>query len=138
MTFAVGEAAIVVDASAAIELLQGNEDWDRRWREWIEADAMILVPGHFPVEVANALLRGMGLEPQAAVARLERLYESGFETADRKIEGLVAAMRLAAEHHLTVYDAAYLDLALDVDAALATLDGDLRAAARAEGLAVIG
>jgi predicted nucleic acid-binding protein len=37
-----------------------------------------------------------------------------------------------------VYDAAYLDLALEVDAALATLDGDLRAAARAEGLAVIG
>ena len=138
MTFAAGQAAIVVDASAAIELLQGHDAWHGRWREWIDSDAMILVPPHFPFEVANVLLRGLRLEPQVAAEHLDRLYESGFEVADRGSDGLNSALRLAAQHHLTVYEAAYLQLALDVDAALATLDGDLRAAAVAEGLPVIG
>jgi predicted nucleic acid-binding protein len=48
------------------------------------------------------------------------------------------ALRLAEQHGLTVYDAAYLDLAIDVDAELATLDRDLARAAVAEGVAVAG
>jgi predicted nucleic acid-binding protein len=35
---------------------------------------------------------------------------------------------------VTVYDALYLQLALELDAGLATLDGDLITAARAEGI----
>jgi predicted nucleic acid-binding protein len=38
---------------------------------------------------------------------------------------------------LTVYDAAYLDLAIDVDGELATLDRALRAAAEAEGVPIV-
>ncbi|WP_374944905.1 type II toxin-antitoxin system VapC family toxin [Sphingomonas sp.] len=45
--------------------------------------------------------------------------------------------RLADEHSLTVYDAAYLELAIRSQAALATLDGDLRDAALASGVEVL-
>jgi predicted nucleic acid-binding protein len=44
---------------------------------------------------------------------------------------------LAERHGLTVWDALYLQLALDVDGEFATLDGDLIRAARAEEVAVV-
>ena len=47
-------------------------------------------------------------------------------------------LTLARRHRLTVYDAAYLDLALRQGLPLATLDMPLAAAARAEGVPLIG
>ncbi len=44
--------------------------------------------------------------------------------------------RLAVAHSLTAYDAAYLELAVRHGRPLATLDGSLRAAAKAEGMGV--
>jgi predicted nucleic acid-binding protein len=49
-----------------------------------------------------------------------------------------AVMALARAHRLTVYDAAYLELALRADAALATLDRQLAAAARAAQVPLLG
>jgi predicted nucleic acid-binding protein len=48
-----------------------------------------------------------------------------------------AVMALARRHRLTVYDAAYLELALRERLPLATLDASLAAAAREEGVAVL-
>jgi predicted nucleic acid-binding protein len=72
------------------------------------------------------------------IAAIERLSQAGIETTDRGLPGLIEALGLAEQHGLTVYDALYLQLALDVDGALATLDADLRRAALAERLDVIG
>ena len=47
-------------------------------------------------------------------------------------------MRLAREHRLSVYDAAYLELALRAAVSLATFDAALAAAAQAEQVALIG
>ena len=47
-------------------------------------------------------------------------------------------MALTRQHRLTVYDAAYLELALREGVPLATLDSSLAAAARAEGVVVLG
>lgn len=47
------------------------------------------------------------------------------------------ALRFARRHRLTFYDAAYLDLAIRLDATLATLDKDLLKAARSEGVRVL-
>jgi predicted nucleic acid-binding protein len=47
-------------------------------------------------------------------------------------------MSLARRHRLTVYDAAYLELALREGLPLATLDALLAEAARQEGVAVLG
>ena len=49
-----------------------------------------------------------------------------------------AVLALAREHRLTVYDAAYLELALRADAPLATLDRQLARAARAAKVPLLG
>lgn len=136
MTFAQGQRAIVVDASVAVSLLGGNEAWLERWQGWTDADAMVLVPPHFPAEVANALLRSVRISAEKVAARISELAEAGIEMTDRGWPGVLGAVELADRHRLSVYDALYLDLALDVEAELATLDRNLAKAARSEGLAV--
>jgi predicted nucleic acid-binding protein len=49
-----------------------------------------------------------------------------------------ATLRLAERHQLTLYDAAYLELALRRNLPLATLDEDLRRAVRAEKVKLLG
>ena len=46
-------------------------------------------------------------------------------------------LTLARKHRITAYDAAYLELALRLDAPLATLDRALASAAAAEGAPLI-
>lgn len=138
MTFSVGQRAIVVDASVAVRFLLGDADWEAAWRRWSIAEGLIVVPPHFSHEVANALLRSARIGALETVAAVGRLFRVGFEVADRGLTGLVSSTRLAEQHRLTVYDAAYLDLAVDIDGDLATLDVPLRAAAEAEGVTVVG
>jgi predicted nucleic acid-binding protein len=64
---------------------------------------------------------------------VEKLYGKHAGSGD----GLAIA-RLAFKHNLTSYDATYLALALDHEAPLATLDKALAAAAKAEGVTVLG
>lgn len=136
MTFTAGQPAVVIDASAIIEILGGDATWLERWRTWIRAGAMILAPPHLGAEVANAMLRGIGLDALVTSNRLRQLFAMGLASADRGLPGILGAVELADRHRLTVYDALYLDLAIDVDAELATLDRALAAAADAEGLSV--
>jgi len=49
-----------------------------------------------------------------------------------------AVLRLARQHRLTVYDAAYLELAQRENVALATLDAELARAASSENIDLIG
>lgn len=136
MTFAQGQRAIVVDASVAVPFLLGDPAWLDQWKIWTETGALVIVPVHFPAEVANALLRGARLTAADTTTRLERLSAARLETADRGWPGILGAVELAERHRLSVYEALYLDLAIDVDAELATLDRELSRAARSEGLAV--
>jgi len=137
VTFGLAHRAIVADASVAVRFLLGEDRWIREWQGWVTDDAMVLVPPHFGHEVANALLRSARIAAADTIAALDDLFRVRFETADRGLAGLRSAVSLADRHGLTVYDAAYLDLAIDVDGELATLDGDLRAAAEAEDVAVV-
>jgi predicted nucleic acid-binding protein len=136
VTLSASVRAVVVDASVAVRFLAGEEAWLDQWTSWTESSALLMVPQHFSAEVANALLRSVGLPADRVAARLDELAASGLETADRGWPGIVRAVDLAERHRLSVYDALYLDLAIDVDAELATLDRALARAARSEGLAV--
>jgi predicted nucleic acid-binding protein len=137
LTLVLGQRAVVPDASAAVSLLLGDPSWIAQWRAWKSADAMVLVPAHFGHEVANALFKSVRVRAPEAMTMLGRLSRIGFEVADRGLRGLEGSVELANRHGLSVYDAAYLDLALDVGAELATLDGDLRKAAEAEGVPLL-
>ena len=129
--------AVVVDASVAVPFLDRRDPWPGRWQAWAERGTMLLAPAHFRAEVANGLLRGTLLKPPEVPARLTLLVASGVDIADRGWDGVIDALDLATKHGLTVYDALYLQLALDIEAPLATLDRALAAAARDEGVEVI-
>jgi predicted nucleic acid-binding protein len=73
-------------------------------------------------------------EKTARVLRLLRGLPVAMDT-DVEEEAL---MQLARRHRLTVYDAAYLELALRKGYPLATLGAALANAARAEGVPLIG
>jgi predicted nucleic acid-binding protein len=136
-------AGIVVDSSIALSWCLPDEaapDVDEVQRTVAMQGAV--VPVHWPIEVANALL----------VAMRRARIDAGFrDAALRDLAALPIALdpetasrawhdtlRLADAHRLTVYDAAYLELAHRRDLPLATLDAELHAAARALGVALLG
>lgn len=137
MSFSQAQRAVIVDASVAVSFLQAHAKWVARWAEWAESDAIVLAPAHFAAEVANALLRSVRLPAAEVAVHLGRLSRSGVESVDLRLPGLLEAIGLADKHHLTAYDALYLQLALDVEGELATLDSDLMDAARSEGVALV-
>ena len=128
---------IVADASVAVPLLLGHPDWMRTWRAWTDEAAMVLVPPHFGHEVASALLGSARIGAIATTLALQDLQRLRYDVADRGFDGLHASTRFADEHGLSVDHAAYLELAIDVDGELATLDCALRAAAIRESVPLI-
>lgn len=135
MSFAFEVPPVVIDASVAVELAVGQRhDVPVQWRTWLTADRMLLAPAIHWTEVGHALLRHANRSASVAALRLDGLIAAGIETADRGPDGVRAALELAARHGLSVYDATYLWLAIDVDGALATLDRELARAAEAEGV----
>lgn len=128
---------VVADASAVVETIGGEPVWEERVRRWRSEGVMILAPVNLRTEVANALLLGVGLDASDVIGRMRHVFEAGLDVADRGLVGVFDAIELAARHGLTVYDAAYLALALEVDGELATTDRALAAAALAEGVSVL-
>ncbi len=137
MTFGIAPVPVVVDASVAVDLVLGERaDVPEAVRRWISEDRMVLVPAVHWTEVGHAILRRSGWDSIEAARRLGQLDETGIETADRGPAGVRMAIALAERHRLSVYDATYLWLAIDVDGELATLDRALARAAAAEGVAL--
>jgi predicted nucleic acid-binding protein len=100
------------------------------------------VPGLWRLEVANALEMGVrrGRRDAAFVrATLADLALWPVKT-DRETDRRAWSdtLRLAREHRLTLYDAAYLELAVRRGLPLATLDRDLGRAAGESGMIRLG
>jgi len=100
------------------------------------------VPSLWRLEVANILEMGVRRGRHraefrdATLADLSLLPISVDTETEKQAWG--ATLRLAERHRLTVYDATYLELAQRRGVALASLDGELRAAAKAEDVALRG
>jgi predicted nucleic acid-binding protein len=94
------------------------------------------VPGLWRLEVANVLEMGVRRKRHdknfrdATLADLAQLPIQVDPLTDQ--QEWSATLRLAERHHLTLYDAAYLELALRRNLPLATLDDELLEAAKAE------
>jgi len=111
---------------ASIVARVGREEW--------------IVPALWWFELRNVLVvneRRRRLSEQATVDFL-RLLSSDMTITIESVPDETAVMTLARRHRLTVYDAAYLELALRERLDLATLDENLAEAARREGVAVVG
>jgi predicted nucleic acid-binding protein len=100
------------------------------------------VPGLWRLEVANVLEMSVRRKRHdkafrdATLADLAQLPIQVDPQTDQ--QAWSATLRLAERHQLTLYDAAYLELALRRNLPLATLDDDLRRAAEKEKVQVLG
>ena len=128
--------ALVVDASAGVDVVGEVDGWGERMDAWIADRVQLFAPPGFPYEMANALLLSRRLPPVAARAQLRAIEALQISIADERAMDALDCVGLAVHHGLTVYDAAYLQLAIWLEAELATRDKALARAARAEGLVV--
>ena len=102
------------------------------------AESEALVPGIWPLEVANVLVaaerRRRLTETDSArfLALLADLPIRVIQEPPQRVTGEILA--LARETGLSSYDASYLDLAMREEAPLATLDDGLRKAAGRVGV----
>lgn len=111
---------------ASIVARVGREEWIVPALWWFELRNVLVV---------NERRRRLSEE---ATANFLRLLSSDMTITIEPVPDEAAVMTLARRHRLTVYDAAYLELALRERLDLATLDADLAEAARRERVAVVG
>ena len=130
--------AVVIDASVPLTaLLPGNRsDTARRVLLGI-ADAGADVPGNWHLEVGNGLLAAERRGLLATAARAAAMRALGALPVRVDTETSAHAWgetaRLARDYGLGLADAAYLELALRLEAVLVTFDATLLRAARAAG-----
>jgi predicted nucleic acid-binding protein len=100
------------------------------------------VPSLWRIEVANGLTAGLrrgritAPERDASLVDLADLAIHIDHETHKHI--WVETLQLADQHRLSVYDATYLELAVRLSVPLATLDRELRTAATAEGITLLG
>jgi predicted nucleic acid-binding protein len=101
-----------------------------------------VVPAHWPTEISNGLL--MALRRKRIQSGCPELFWDELAVLPIEVEPPLspnqakATLSLCGQYGLTVYDAAYLELAKRKGLALATLDSALIKAAPLEGVTSIG
>jgi predicted nucleic acid-binding protein len=134
---------LVLDSSIALAWIYANESTDAILRLFDDVRIRgAWVPGLWRWEIANVLQLNAGRGRHSADFRDDALSSLALlpiqvdAEADR--QAWSAALRLAERHRLTVYDASYLEIASRRKIPLATLDRELRAAANAERVQLLG
>jgi predicted nucleic acid-binding protein len=131
----------VLDCSVTMAWIFDDEDDPRAAavRDRLDAD-VALVPSIWPLEVGNALLvaeRRERVSRAEALRFLEVLRQLPIDVdAMPSLVAVEGAFQIAHETGLSLYDAAYLDLAATRGLPLATLDRRLAAAAARVGVAL--
>jgi len=135
--------ALVIDGSTALGFLLKDEQDSGAMvaLEAIEKGVATFVPAHCRIEAANGLLmaerrnRLTQSDVAEAVSLLDALpLATDTETAAKAGSDTIA---LARQYGLSLYDAAYLELAMRRGASLATNDIELAKAARAAGVTLL-
>jgi len=133
--------SLVIDSSITLAWFfedERNESADAVMRQVAESGAV--VPSLWRLEIANALqaaLRRQRIDAafrDASIADLRSFPIAIDSDTDRHAWG--ATLELAVRCQLTLYDAAYLELAHRLRLPLATLDQQLRSACRVIGIAL--
>jgi predicted nucleic acid-binding protein len=135
--------ALVLDASVALAWCFEDESTAAvRNLQVILETASAVIPAHWYMEVANAFLVSERRKRITAKhsAELIALLSSIELHVDDTDQGRIFShvLPLARATGLTVYDATYLDLAARRGLPLATLDIELRRAAEALGVTLLG
>jgi len=137
------EMSLVLDASMTLAWIYLDETTEAVVQafEALREDGA-WVPALWRLEVANVLQMNVNRRRHRATFRNAALAELALlpihRDGDTDRHAWGETLRLAERHGLTVYDAAYLELALRRKIALATLDRQLRAAAANHGVELLG
>lgn len=135
--------SLVLDSSVAAAWFYGEETTPaiRHVQTMVAMDGA-WAPSLWKLEIANIFQMGVRRRRtdaafrDAALADLALLPIQLDAETERQAWG--ATLHLAVRHSLTLYDAAYLELAKRRSLPLATLDADLRAAAQKEKVPLLG
>ena len=134
--------SLVLDSSATLAWLFDDERTEavRKLLDRV-TDRGALVPDLWRYEVANGLqmaVRRKRINQAYRDRALSNLADLAIRTdADSGLRVWSHTVQLASVHHLTVYDAAYLELPQRRALPLATLDAALAQAGRAVGLQLL-
>lgn len=133
--------SVIVDSSVALSWVLPDESRPKSNARRIVAQGGALAPAHWPLEVAN------GLQMALRRGRIDAAFRSECLRDLAKIPVMLDAqtgnrawgetVRLADTHELTIYDAAYLELALRRNWPLATYDRALMSAAQRSGVVIV-
>jgi predicted nucleic acid-binding protein len=134
---------IAIDASIALTWLFREEATEKTIALRMQLErAPTIVPRHWYLEIANALAiaeRRQRVTPAQSSEFVDLLSviapQVDLTSRERVFSHILA---LARSRRLTVYDAAYLDLAVRRKSPLATLDKELQVAATQLGVEVLG
>lgn len=132
---------IVIDCSLVIAALMPDEAADESLKiiqKIAQGYELATVPVLFYTEIANALLiakKRNRISQESFGNYMSVIYALTLQVDSSSVEESIAKKicDYAEKHRLTAYDASYLELAMRKKCTLASLDGDLMAAARAEG-----
>jgi predicted nucleic acid-binding protein len=137
---------LVVDNSVAMRwLFTGGSEADRHYASEVAAmveSSEVHVPALFVTEAAHVISRALKvgvITPQECESRFDLL--NAMQASIDPMESMHSAMPLAIkafDEGLSAYDASYLLLAKKLGCPLATLDKDLRRAAKNCGVAIAG
>ena len=135
--------SLVLDSSATLAWIYSDETTDpiRRLFDAV-ADEGAVVPALWRLEIANSLtvaVRRGRIDANFRRAVLSDLALLDITTDDHTdVHAWGETLSVADRFQLTVYDAAYLELAQRRNLPLATLDRELRVAAKSLGLHLMG
>jgi predicted nucleic acid-binding protein len=132
---------VLIDASVALSWVLPAEDTDQalslRNRALANPQTILLVPPTFWYEVTNVLwvaTRRQRLSNQNALKALDLLIDFEFTVWIANPEH---CLKLSLTHNLAVYDTAYLDIAIDQQATIWTMDQRLKKAAESLDITVL-
>jgi predicted nucleic acid-binding protein len=136
-------AMFIADASVTLPWCFQDEAtaWTDSLLDRLLGGDRIIVPAHWPTEVSNGLLMGIRRK-RIQPGRPEQFWDDlailpidveAALTASQAKDVLAVCLR----HGLTVYDAAYIELAKRKGLPLATQDSDLLKASQLEGVSLV-
>jgi predicted nucleic acid-binding protein len=132
----------VLDASLALQWFLEDEA-DRKYSLGVLsslAENRALVPLLWFYEIGNGLLmahRRSRISFDQVTGYLTRLMALPIDTAQQSPDEILGLQKFALAHSLTIYDAAYLALAMKSNSALATTDNALKKAAASSGVKIV-
>lgn len=137
--------AVVVDASFIVSVLLEDEFSTSAMKAFrtlrASPESTRFVPVHFWIEITNAMLMAERRK-RTSMAEMEQSLELAFALPiltdeETNLRCRNETLALARKFALTVYDAAYLELAIRRHAGLATIDKALVRAAKVAGVELI-